>query len=356
MSVFVVLDITFLFILLPQITDAIAFFDRLALNWEYAGLSWFLGCALGGTVCAIIWLAAVLLRKFNFADFYHIINAKCFVLVFGISLIVSNYLILLGCGYFLIVHKQYHIPKGQENISTRIAFFSDVHLGFDDNEEKLARICDVIVREKCDTALFGGDLIDDIELLPRAALVLGALARKLPHGVYFVNGNGDCADGHWPLIREQLRKNGVTVIENAVYNIGSMRQPIWLAGVLYGDRNNSDNYDRQKQRVYLQATLQKLPTGYQQSPVLLLAHTPEIGEYLGNTADIDLALFGHTHGGQVKIASFRFLKRGYRYFSGEYQVGSMQILVSNGIGQWFPIRINVPQELHVLDISCGKDN
>jgi len=35
----------------------------------------------------------------------------------------------------------------------------------------------------------------------------------------------------------------------------------------------------------------------------------------------------------------------FRYWSGAYQDAARHLVVSNGIGNWFPVRINAPAEL-----------
>ena len=35
----------------------------------------------------------------------------------------------------------------------------------------------------------------------------------------------------------------------------------------------------------------------------------------------------------------------FRYWSGWYRKGVSQLVVSNGVGNWFPLRINAPAEI-----------
>ena len=39
----------------------------------------------------------------------------------------------------------------------------------------------------------------------------------------------------------------------------------------------------------------------------------------------------------------------FKYISGIYQKGDSKLLVSNGTGNWFPLRVNVPAE--IIDIT-----
>ena len=78
---------------------------------------------------------------------------------------------------------------------------------------------------------------------------------------------------------------------------------------------------------------------------ILLAHHPHAFEPAAE-AGIPLTLSGHTHGGQLiltKTVGFGPLM--YRYWSGEYAKGDSRLVVSNGVGNWFPIRTNAPAEI-----------
>jgi hypothetical protein len=44
----------------------------------------------------------------------------------------------------------------------------------------------------------------------------------------------------------------------------------------------------------------------------------------------------------------------FRYWSGLYMVGRSQMVVSNGVGNWLPIRINAPAEIVHLTLCCAE--
>ena len=64
-----------------------------------------------------------------------------------------------------------------------------------------------------------------------------------------------------------------------------------------------------------------------------------------------LTLAGHTHGGQLMLPGG--IGPGplmYRYWSGLYRQptptgGAAACVVSNGVGNWFPLRMNAPAEI-----------
>jgi predicted MPP superfamily phosphohydrolase len=43
----------------------------------------------------------------------------------------------------------------------------------------------------------------------------------------------------------------------------------------------------------------------------------------------------------------------YRYWSGVYDKPQSKLVVSNGVGNWFPLRLNAPAEIAVLTLRGG---
>jgi predicted MPP superfamily phosphohydrolase len=86
---------------------------------------------------------------------------------------------------------------------------------------------------------------------------------------------------------------------------------------------------------------------------ILMAHHPHAFD-AACEVNLPLTLSGHTHGGQW------MLDRGhgvgpvmFRYWSGLYARGGSQLIVSNGVGNVFPIRINAPAEIVHITLRCA---
>jgi uncharacterized protein len=78
---------------------------------------------------------------------------------------------------------------------------------------------------------------------------------------------------------------------------------------------------------------------------ILLAHHPHAFDPAAD-AGVPLTVGGHTHGGQFQlIEDVDFGQLMYKYWSGLYRKGDSFTSISNGIGNWFPLRINVPCEI-----------
>src|SRR5690606_32559074 len=87
---------------------------------------------------------------------------------------------------------------------------------------------------------------------------------------------------------------------------------------------------------------------------LLLAHHPHAFD-AARAAGINLTLGGHTHGGQLMLpGDVGFGPLMYRYWSGLYRdaTGSAAF-ISNGAGNWFPLRTFAPAEIAVLTLRTS---
>jgi hypothetical protein len=78
-------------------------------------------------------------------------------------------------------------------------------------------------------------------------------------------------------------------------------------------------------------------------PILLARHPHAFDTAV--EAGVPLTLSGHTHGGQVMLDSQHgFGPWMFRYWSGLDQRGGSQLVVSNGVGNWFPLRVDAPRK------------
>ena len=85
---------------------------------------------------------------------------------------------------------------------------------------------------------------------------------------------------------------------------------------------------------------------------ILLAHHPHAFDVAAKFK-IPLTLAGHTHGGQMMLTeNFGFGPAMYRYWSGVYEKDGSRLSVSNGVGNWFPLRINAPAEIVHLTLRA----
>jgi predicted MPP superfamily phosphohydrolase len=108
--------------------------------------------------------------------------------------------------------------------------------------------------------------------------------------------------------------------------------------------------DLRRRRPDLPATLAQVPPD---SPVILLAHDPDVFPYVPDRVALTLA--GHTHGGQVAIP---FLRRpaipsrhGERYARGHVVEQGRHLYVTSGLGtSGLPFRALAPPETVILEL------
>jgi len=86
---------------------------------------------------------------------------------------------------------------------------------------------------------------------------------------------------------------------------------------------------------------------------IFLAHHPHAFDAAAANG-LPLTLTGHTHGGQLMLDKDVGVGPAlFRYWSGLYKREQSQLIVSNGVGNMFPIRINAPAELVHITLRCA---
>ena len=98
--------------------------------------------------------------------------------------------------------------------------------------------------------------------------------------------------------------------------------------------------------------------------VIFAGHSPDLMPDVlsakssdGDNHWFDLALFGHTHGGQINLLGYTPFKSllpevGSRYMSGWLEESRAAILVSNGVGtSGAPVRLFAPPQVHLITLK-----
>ena len=220
----------------------------------------------------------------------------------------------------------------------RIAFISDLHYKSLFKEKDLDSLVRLLIAQQADVLLMGGDYQEGCEHVPE---LFAALAKvKTPMGTYGVMGNNDYERCHEDIVRE-MKRYGMHVLEHKVDTLRRNGQQILIAGV----RNPFDLKQNGKS-----PTLGLAPEDF----VILLVHTPDYIEDV-SVANTDLALAGHTHGGQVRIFGYAPIipsHYGSRFLTGlKYNTAKVPMIVTNGIGTSNRnIRIGAPSEIVIITL------
>ena len=233
------------------------------------------------------------------------------------------------------------VPEAFEGF--RIAFISDLHYKSLLKEKGLNDLVRLLIAQKADVLLMGGDYQEGCEYVEP---LFSALARvKTPMGTYGVMGNNDYERCHGVIIRT-MKHYGMHPLEHEVDTLRKDGQQIIIAGV----RNPFDLGQNGKS-----PTLALSPRDF----VIMLVHTPDYVEDV-SVANTDLALAGHTHGGQVRvfgIAPVLNSNYGTRFLTGlAYNSAKIPLIVTNGIGtSQLPIRIGAPAEVIMITLHRLKE-
>lgn len=222
-----------------------------------------------------------------------------------------------------------------------VVHLSDLHMTGQLGAEYFYHLADKVNSLRPDVIAITGDIIENTACWPWLAPSLGRLCAPL--GVYFVLGNHDayidadhtrrvlteagliCLSGRWA----RVEWNGVPVL------LGGNEAP-WMRPTppLEGLPPRSDSPDFR----------------------LVLCHTPDQFAWCCR-AEVDLALAGHTHGGQVQLPILGVILSpslfGARYACGVFRRGDTVLHVTRGVAGATPLRWRCPPEAALLELVRG---
>lgn len=217
----------------------------------------------------------------------------------------------------------------------RIAFASDFHAGPTTHQTILARACTALDHLEPDVLLLGGDFVsvrgeDIARLAPRLADI------DAPFGKFAVLGNHDLK-ANSPQVIGGLERAGVRVLVNEHVTLPEPFAGVTIAGL--------DDPTRGHPRADLALD------GATGTRVVLM-HSPDGILSIGDRP-FDVALCGHTHGGQISLPNGRAIvvpsgSLSRRYCRGQFPVGGGTLVVSRGVGcSAVPVRAFAPPEVHL---------
>ena len=168
------------------------------------------------------------------------------------------------------------------------------------------------------------------------------LSEGYPGKIFGVLGNHEHRNPRLKTIKSLLDESGIEILVNESVKLEKGDQFIYLIGV---DDPHLKHDDSEK-------AMQVINPGI---PKILIAHSPEIFRDI-KEKNIDLALVGHTHGGQVNIPLitdfFLPLKYDKKYKEGLFREDSTIMYVNRGIGTTaFPFRLNSFPEITLITLK-----
>lgn len=218
-----------------------------------------------------------------------------------------------------------------------IAHVSDIHVGRFTHGRVLEEIVRATNDLRADLVLMTGDLINfSLSDLPAALDVAKNL--RAAHGVFLCEGNHDLIENGAEFER-RTKDAGLPLLINETASVRVRGVPVQLLGLRWGGVRASAHGDDAIAGSARELLAQRDPGAF---PVLL-AHHPHAFDFADG---IPLTLAGHTHGGQLMFGrNTGFGPWMFRYWSGVYERAGRRLVVSNGVGNWFPLRTFAPAEI-----------
>jgi predicted MPP superfamily phosphohydrolase len=223
-----------------------------------------------------------------------------------------------------------------------IAHVSDMHAGRFTRSSVLREVTSAVNDLRCELILVTGDLINGaLHELPEGIAAIRRLDARA--GVYMIEGNHDLFPGR-AAFESKVKGSGIPLLVNETEQLTVRGHPVQLLGQRWGGpvfRRREGNDD-----ATIAASFEELlPLRDPEAFPILLAHHPHAFDPAA-AAQIPLTLSGHTHGGQLMLnAETGFGPLMFRYWSGHYTKGDSHLIVSNGVGNWFPLRTSAPAEV-----------
>ncbi len=230
----------------------------------------------------------------------------------------------------------------QEFDGFKIVQISDIHAGLTIKRDWIETVVKEVQHCSPDLIAFTGDMADgSVPHLQNDVAPLGELSA--PYGKFFVTGNHEYYSGAEPWVNH-ARTLGYDVLMNEHRIITKNGSSFVLAGVT--DYSGGQFYANHKSDP--KKAVEGAPND---AAKILLAHQPRTLLHI-NDLDIDLALMGHTHGGQFfpwnLIATIvqPFIKGLNLYNNRTWAY------VSKGTGYWGPpVRVGARSEITVLTLK-----
>ena len=241
------------------------------------------------------------------------------------------------------------LPSNLKNL--KIVFASDIHKSMWFTQEQVNALFTTINNLNADLVILGGDYADDsdgaIEFFKTAPDLYARL------GVYAVLGNHDRTEpeSNLGVLIKQMQDRNIVPLVNSVSRAKVGQSYVYIAGV-------DDYYNGFPDVLGVASQV------YADDFVIFAGHTPDLMPDVlkARSADndshwFDLALFGHTHGGQISFLGHTPFSKlspevGARYLSGWMEENRAGVLVSNGVGtSWLPVRLFAPPQIHLITLK-----
>lgn len=243
-----------------------------------------------------------------------------------------------------------NLPANLKNI--KIAYASDFHQCGWFGQKQVNEVIRRLNNLSADIIILGGDYAMDSDGAIAFFETMPSLHARL--GVYGVLGNHDrtLPESNLQLLMDAMKDAGVTPLVNSVSRVKVGQNYLYIAGV-------DDFYNGTPDMKGVAAQVRE------EDFVIFAGHTPDLipdaqkaQDMTGDGHWFDLALFGHTHGGQFNLFGWTPFRNvsdelSARYISGWREENRAAMLISNGVGtSVFPARLFAPPQVHLITLKA----
>ena len=240
-------------------------------------------------------------------------------------------------------YKQLKIRRlHKKHSGIRIVQISDLHMTGRVDKKWYVTVIDQVNHLDPDVVVITGDILENETCWPWLTDSLARLRSKL--GVYFILGNHDYYVDSGQTC-QLLMDAGLQYLHGGWLETQWNGAPVALVGneLPWGSKGEDP--------------LPVLPRDEERLPLkIALLHTPDQFSWACKH-DIDLAMAGHTHGGQFRLPVLGPVAcpslYGIRYASGVFRRENTVLHVTRGVSSKMPLRWNCPPEIAVLELVSG---
>lgn len=227
-----------------------------------------------------------------------------------------------------LVIKEYKIEANnldEHYDGLKIVHFSDLHYGTTILKKELTNLVESINKQKPDLVVFTGDLVDkDVKLSKKQYDDLKNGLKKINPSIEILSviGNHDYYNDYYNKIVEELDWHNLDNTYEYVYS--DSKKPIVFIGL----------DDLTKGNIDIDNAFSFLNEADDDKYTILLTHEPDVIDKL-NDYDIDLALAGHSHLGQIRIPGLGAIYTpvgSKKYFDEHYLINNTNLYISGGLG------------------------
>ncbi|WP_027089207.1 metallophosphoesterase [Thomasclavelia saccharogumia] len=277
-------------------------------------------------------------------------NIYRFTFITGILGVLVTVL-CLGYGYYNIKHvvaTTYDLSSDKID-DLKIIEIADLHMSTSLDVLQLQKYCDEMSELNADLVVLTGDIFDEntpLDDMVDASKALSTIKNKL--GIYYVYGNHDNGSRNFDdvafgpeEIKENLEKNGITVLEDEVITLDKIN--------IIGRKDAS--FWGNNPRLATSELLAMIPEDKRNNYTIILDHQPlDLDE---NAAlGIDLQLSGHTHGGQLFPMGIVQSLTSDTLIRGQRTIHDFTAITSSGMAGWrYPIKTGAPSEYVIINVK-----